>query len=171
MRLVLTTSLCALAPLLFTGCGGSLSLHPVKGMVKFADGTPVPHASILLTPVDGAANPNLSCKGTVKDGAFTIMTGDKEGAPAGKYKVSFSSGVDPSMIGAGKVPNMADMMKRVVAAKYEDPAKTPLEKEVTSGTNEWNDLSVEKPGPGEEMMGPSEGGPPAGLPSGAPSGR
>ena len=134
------------------------------------------HASVAT---DGAAS-KLNAKWTYQDGQ-TVDSQDKDvaagpqttdfsiskpdGWPAGKYKVTFSTGAPK--IEPGKTPDMMEMMKRVVAPKFEDPAKTPLEKEVVSGSNDWNDLQVEKPAPGEESMIPS-GGPPPGVPSGTP---
>lgn len=163
MRLAILSMVAALG-LMTTGCGGGAgSLNTVKGTVKYADGSNVNGAEIVLTPEGGSAN--TISKGTIKDGAFTIMTGDKEGAPAGKYKVTImtSQNIDPTKYDPANPPDFSKGMKRAVAKKYEDPDQSGIVKEVTSGTNDWGEIKVEKPSPEEEMMGPAGGiGNPAG---------
>jgi hypothetical protein len=112
--------------------------------VKYKDGTPVPSASITFHPSTPSED---STVGQVKDGKYSLKTGEKEGAPAGTYKVTLGAGAatldlsNPQAIG-----KMADMsgMKAPVAAKYADKGQTPLTAEI-KGDNAALDFEVEKP--------------------------
>jgi Carboxypeptidase regulatory-like domain len=69
------------AILALTGCGGSLS--KVNGVVKL-DGVPVEGATVTFTSEDGkAAYAGFSDA----SGNFTLAAGEKQGVPAGTYKV------------------------------------------------------------------------------------
>jgi hypothetical protein len=69
------------AILTLTGCGGSVV--KVNGVVKL-DGTPVEGATVTFASEDG----KVACAGfTDPAGNFSLSAGDKEGVPAGTYKV------------------------------------------------------------------------------------
>jgi len=69
------------AILALTGCGGSLS--KVNGIVKL-DGVPVEGATVTFTSEDGKS---AYAGFTDASGNFTLAAGDKQGVPAGTYKV------------------------------------------------------------------------------------
>jgi hypothetical protein len=76
------------------GCSKSLpaarELHPVKGKVVWADGSPVRWAIIRIEPLDPAIGNEAT--GTIRqDGTFGIATYSRsgnDGAVAGEYKVT-----------------------------------------------------------------------------------
>jgi hypothetical protein len=75
-----------------SGCGGGPKLHPVQGKVTLQDGTPVKYGHVILhaDASKGNASKEVS-QGTIRNGDYTIMTGGREGAPPGSYKVSIEA--------------------------------------------------------------------------------
>jgi hypothetical protein len=82
------------------GCGpDGPKLYPVEGKVTLKDGTPVKAGHVILHPDAGNGNKSREvCQGTIQDGAYSIRTGARDGAPPGKYKVIIEAvaGVDAS---------------------------------------------------------------------------
>lgn len=84
-----------LAALGLAGCGGngdaastSTALHPVKGSVQLESGKPVTSGRVVFVSADGLS----SSTGTLgSDGTFEIKTAERDGAPAGEYKVRVES--------------------------------------------------------------------------------
>jgi hypothetical protein len=75
------------------GCGPSgPKLYPVRGKVTLKDGTPVKYGHIILhaDARKGNATQEVS-QGTIRDGEYTVMTGTREGAPPGAYRVSIEA--------------------------------------------------------------------------------
>lgn len=72
------------------GCGPSgPDLVPVSGTVAFANGKPVSGGVIEFAPETGPA-----ARGAIgPDGRFTLTTGDRPGAVAGKHRVTVVQGV------------------------------------------------------------------------------
>lgn len=71
------------------GCSKGPALHPVVGKVTFK-GKDVGGATVIFHPKEGDPVKTPRSTGfTAEDGTFKLMTGDKAGAPAGAYKVTF----------------------------------------------------------------------------------
>jgi hypothetical protein len=75
------------------GCGpAGTKLYPVQGKVTLNDGTPIKYGHIILhaDTTKGNTTKEVS-QGTIRNGEYTIMTGAREGAPAGAYRVSIEA--------------------------------------------------------------------------------
>src|SRR5688572_25389543 len=99
-RKVARGAILLLAAVGLAGCGEKgPHLAPVQGKVSLTDGTPVVYGHVILHPDLSRGNTSLEMsQGTIRDGVYTIMTGAREGAPPGKYKVSIEAAkeVDPN---------------------------------------------------------------------------
>ncbi len=75
------------------GCGPSgPKLYPVQGQVTLTDGKPIAYGHVILHPDAGKGNTSQEvCQGTIRDGSYVIMTGARQGAPAGAYKVTIEA--------------------------------------------------------------------------------
>ncbi len=114
------------------GCGSDgPKLVPVSGKVTIGD-KPLSTGSVLFKP-DGAKG-NTSTRdifGHIKeDGTYTLVTGKKEGAPLGWYKVAIqaSEPVDPNNVRAAP--------KSLVNKKYTKPETSGLSVEVVDSPAE-----------------------------------
>lgn len=119
------------------GCGGGKKmppLNPVSGKVT-VDGQPLTVGQVTFTPdiaipTDDAKKegPGVGpSSGTINsDGTYKLFTGGKEGAPAGKYRVT----VTPSMVPAAdaKAPPPLGFNRM-----YSDNRNSPLKVEVPTG--------------------------------------
>ena len=128
------------------GCGGGapFTIEPVTGKVTYNDGSLIQADRIVVTFVPQgvkAAGRDVAAAATgdvnVSDGAFAGLTTQKhhDGAIVGKHKVlvqAFKTG--PAGVGE---PIAA------VPAIYAKAATTPLEEEVTNGTNHF-EIKIEK---------------------------
>ena len=76
-----------------SGCGQSgPKLYPVKGRVTLTDGSPVKYGQIILHADASKGNTTKEVsQGTIRNGEYTIMTGAREGAPPGAYRVSIEA--------------------------------------------------------------------------------
>jgi hypothetical protein len=142
---------CVLA---IVGCGGDSAKYlPVSGMVTL-DGAPLKSGAIAFAADMGNDYKGTNTpSGTITDGKYKVMTGNKDGAPVGKWKVTITgaapmgmgAGGPVSTPGAGPLPPPAGMGGTQIAPKYMDPAKTPLKVEVKDGMDPKQfDLSVTK---------------------------
>lgn len=105
------------------GCGGGWGT--TSGTVTL-DGTPLKEGAIAFHPSgDGPTS-----YGTVTDGAFTISTGQKDGLPAGKYRVTVSASTIPK-------EGTNEQSKLLTPAKYSKADSTDLEADVKSGSNSF----------------------------------
>jgi hypothetical protein len=133
-------AICALA-----GCGGApFTIEPVSGKVTYKDGSLIRADRIVVTLVPQgvkAAGKDVAAAArgdvNVLDGTFAGLTTQKhhDGAIVGKHKVlvqAFKTG--PAGVGE---PIAA------VPAIYAKAATTPLEEEVTTGTN-YFEITIEK---------------------------
>jgi hypothetical protein len=129
---------CLVAVSMFSGlsCSDSSStLHPVQGKVLL-NGAPLAGALVTLHPKDGADIRTIPSTGLSKeDGTFTILTGDKPGAPAGSYVVTIIC----TEVLKGKEgvistapPETQDRLK----GAYADKAKSNITVEVKKGPNQ-----------------------------------
>lgn len=78
-------TLLLLAALVISGCGaGEPAVYPVTGVVQFRGGKPLTAGLLEFAPLDGgpAARGKLN-----PDGTFTVSTGDRPGAVAGKHRI------------------------------------------------------------------------------------
>ena len=117
--------------LTFTGCAGDWG--GASGTVTL-DGAPLKDASISFVPVDGGA----TAYGQVKDGAFALNTGQKDGLKAGKYRVAISASTVPQM-------GSKDAAKLLTPKKYSSPETSGLEEEVKPGSNSFKFELSSKP--------------------------
>jgi hypothetical protein len=83
------------------GCGRGLPvLVPVRGKVTLPSGTPIHNGSVTLYPdtAKGNKSKELPIGAIDAQGNFTVMTGTREGAPPGWYKVAISAAeqIDPN---------------------------------------------------------------------------
>ncbi len=116
----------ALLPLGFlalAGCGGSWG--SASGTVTL-DGTPLKDGIITFHPAGGGA----TAYGMVKDGSFSIATGQDGGLATGEYKVTVSASTIPKE-GTGETA------KLLTPVKYAKPESTDLEAVVNSGPNSF----------------------------------
>jgi hypothetical protein len=119
------------------GCGKKMPpLSPVSGKVT-VDGKALTAGQVALIPdvgiptqesaKDQAPTAGLSAGQISSDGTYKIFTAGKEGAPAGKYRVT----VTPSMMPSAdpKTPPPVGFNR-----EFTDPRKTMLKIEVPSGS-------------------------------------
>jgi hypothetical protein len=119
-----------------TGCngGGGPETHPVTGKVTI-NGQPADGLQVTFNPVEPgkeAASGNVG-----PDGKYTLYTGiqGKEGAPAGKYKITFSDPSDSSYMDPGASGDPTKSASGRVPAEYRTASSSPKEVEVTAGPN------------------------------------
>jgi hypothetical protein len=132
LRLLLGSALALAA----ASCSSDDSLHPVSGKV-LVGGQPAAGA-LLVFHREGATIHNIPSTATVEpDGSFVVSTGDKKGAPAGKYAVTVvwpePKKLSQQEIMMGANPN--DGPDRLKGA-YDSPKKTSVRVEIKSGANE-----------------------------------
>jgi hypothetical protein len=118
----------SLAAIGLSACGGSgPKLVPVEGRVTLTDGTPVAYGHVILHPDAGRGNASKEvCQGMIRDGRYTIMTGARQGAPVGAYKVSIEAAKEVD-------PNNPYFTEWLADEKYIDPSRSNLTMEVVEG--------------------------------------
>ena len=127
--------------LLATSCSSSDTLHPVQGKVLL-DGSPLQGALVTLHPKSGGDLKTIPSNGLSKeDGTFTIMTGDKPGAPAGEYVVTIICSEivkpKPGTISTAE-PESVDRLKGTYANK--DNSKIVVQ--IKSGPNQLEPFNL-----------------------------
>lgn len=128
------------------GCSGNNGLAPVTGKVTY-QGQPVSGATILFMG-EGAARPATAVSGP--DGGYSLQTLDASGAAPGAYTVVISKNEAPPEV--AEPPSMEEAAKqakrpppapkRLVPAKYEDAARSPLKFEVKAGQKNVFDIQL-----------------------------
>jgi hypothetical protein len=75
------------------GCDpGGPKLYPVRGKVTLKDGSPIKFGHVILHADASKGNTSQEIsQGTIRNGEYTIMTGAREGAPLGAYRVSIEA--------------------------------------------------------------------------------
>lgn len=132
-RLLVICAACFFVP----GCG--VAQYPVTGSVllegKAFTGK---EGAVVLRPDAGKGNTaNVAPLGVLQpDGRYNILTNGQPGAPAGWYKVVILA------TEAGSNPN--EEPRRVLNARYEKEATTPLAIEVVAGRNGDYDLQLSR---------------------------
>jgi hypothetical protein len=115
----------------------------VSGKVTYR-GAPVAGAIVTFVP-EGQGRTATATTGAA--GVFSLTTVDSSGAMPGKYKVTvdkvaYPAGGSSSMEEAARGNPAESQAKRVLPAKYAQPASTPLAIEVPSGGKQDLDLTL-----------------------------
>jgi hypothetical protein len=139
---ILGSCLVVLAAMSGLSCSDSAAtLNPVQGKVLL-NGQPLAGAMVTLHRKEGADVSTMPSTGLSKDdGTFTIMTGDKAGAPAGSYVVTIiCSEVVKSKEGmiSTAAPETQDRLK----GAYADRSKSNLTVEVKKGPNQLEPFNL-----------------------------
>jgi hypothetical protein len=119
-----------------TSCSSGDSLHPVRGKVM-VKGQPAVGASLVFHR-EGATIKDIPSTGTVgADGTFSLSTGDKTGAPVGKYIVTVvwpepKKLTEKEIMMGGNPNDGPDRLKGV----YDSPQKSSIRAEIKSGDND-----------------------------------
>ena len=131
------------------GCqDGRQATYPARGVVRFADGTPVRSGTVEFR----SESCGSIARGTVdRDGSFILGTYETaDGAVAGPHKVIVVQFVSPAVFNAGKRVDAADAEAHagheganLVAPQFAHYATTPLSAEVTPGTSNHIELEVQ----------------------------
>ena len=114
-------SLLPILGLAVAGCGGGSAT--CSGTVTL-DGVPLKEGIITFDPYTHGPD----AYGQVKDGAFTISTGQKEGLDSGRYRVSISASTIPQM-------GTKEQAKLLTPKKYASFDTSGLEADVKPGSN------------------------------------
>ena len=123
----------SLAVIAVPGCGRS-GLHPVRGRVAFADGSPLPTGRVVVSYGDGTAS-----SGSVNlDGNFSVGTLKmSDGMRPGTYRVAVKDAY------VEEVKNGRPVSVPLIHKRFADPATSGLEFTVPEKTV-W-EIVVEKP--------------------------
>jgi len=130
--------LVALLPVCGPGCSSSDSLQSVEGKV-LVDGKPAKGAVVFFHLKGGDAIKSQRPSGVAgEDGAFSLTTGTKDGAPAGEYIVTLIWPGEPVVKAKGKLsgtdleePERPDRL----GGRYADAKTSKLQATVRSGRN------------------------------------
>lgn len=127
MRSSLSGFLVTLTAIGLCSCGPTgPKLFPVQGKVVLTDGTPIAYGHVILHPDAESGNTSQEiCQGTIQDGSYTIMTGARTGAPAGKYKVCIEAAKETDANNPYVTEWLAD-------EKYINPSRSNLKMEVVA---------------------------------------
>jgi hypothetical protein len=122
-------------------CSGSAALNPVRGKVVYK-GQPLAGALVTFHPKGGGGLKSVPSTGLTKDdGTFAVVTGDKEGAPAGEYVVTV---ICSENVGAKKgaistaMPDTQDKLKGAYASKE----SSRLSVTIKSGENQLDPFDL-----------------------------
>ena len=135
------------APLLvLAGCGDGPALHSAGGTIT-RNGEPLADAVVIFAPSDGAT---VGAEGvTGPDGKYTLSTGGRSGAPAGKFQVSVTKASPTAVVPEAfkDDPSMADMAPQVGKPKKktptkDDPVNALFDAEIAAGDNKALDFDV-----------------------------
>jgi|SRR5262245_8148934 len=126
-----------------TSCSSGGSLYPVRGKVS-VNGKAAAGANLIFHPEGGDMKSVPATATAGPDGTFTLVTGDKHGARAGKYVVSVTwpdPAKKPTEAQAmmGMAPDAPDLLK----GRYSDPKQSKLRAEVKSGENDLEPFDLQ----------------------------
>lgn len=139
--------------LMLAGCGDDTAPpdkpYPVSGKVVYEDGSAVPGGFVYFDYFDpeGKSNKRYHASSPINaDGTFALsFAGDKDGAPAGKYKVWFGPLPQEGPANESETPaEDPPPPTYAVAEEFRDKTTTPLEVEVKPEKNNLT-LTVKKP--------------------------
>jgi hypothetical protein len=125
-----------LAALACTSCAKE-SFNPVQGKILDNKGQPLEGAVVTFHPRGGAKSIKLLLPvgRSGSDGAFTLTTGDKEGAPAGEYVVTVIC-PEEAKLPKGKISTAPPESKDRFEGAYANPASSRLQAQVKAGPNQ-----------------------------------
>lgn len=134
------------------GCGDSKkTTYKASGVILYDNGQPVKNVTLAFVPVGGFVEGEMLPQATTdENGKFEISTyGEKDGAPAGEYKVTLSASVAMLKPPApSEKPSAGPMtmpqMKVDAPQDYLMKDKTPLRVKITSGDNSGIKLEVKR---------------------------
>jgi hypothetical protein len=115
---------------------GKEELNPTEGKVLYK-GQPLAGALVTFHPKGEASATAVRPTGLSKeDGTFTVMTGDKNGAPAGEYVVTIICSEVPAESKKEKDFATGGMeTKDRLQGAYADHSKSKITVQIKSGTN------------------------------------
>jgi hypothetical protein len=117
-------------------CSSDNGLNPVHGKVLYK-GEPLKGVLVTFHPKEEDINFVRPVGLTGEDGAFSLTTGDNEGAPAGEYVLTFICSEDaPSPKSKAMSMNMSVESVDRLKGAYAERSSSTIEIEVKPGTNE-----------------------------------
>lgn len=131
---------------LAAGCGtrgGRVPTHPARGQLFF-DGKPIPHAIVVLHPVEESKPDVPRPRATVgPDGSFVVETYDAgDGAPAGEYLVTVEWWLSPA---SAKVPGSYELPPtNRLPARFSKAATSGLRIRIQEGDNAIGALHLKR---------------------------
>jgi hypothetical protein len=124
-------TLLALAAL--AGCSPQEKLNPVTGKVLF-QGEPL--AGALVSFHTGGSQPYVATGLTKEDGTFSVVTGESEGAHAGKYKVTVMCHVPVKSQATGMAFGGMEETEDRLKGAYSNFKTSTIEVEIKEGPNQ-----------------------------------
>lgn len=122
----------AIVLVLLAGCADGARLWPASGKVLFRDGRPPGGGVVELKPLGAEGRP---ARGAIRpDGGFSLETGGRQGARAGRYRVA----VFPPLI-VGHTPHGGGLAPRY--ARFDESG---LEIEIPRGGTDALSVTVEE---------------------------
>jgi hypothetical protein len=125
--------------------GGGPKLNPVKGTLLYHN-KPLPDATVSFHRLDAGHFDPPSTGLTDEDGSFTLVTGDREGAPAGEYKVTVACVEEAQPKGKAKTkkfsldnPAFTDRLK----GAYVSVDRSKISVQIKNGTNRLDPINLE----------------------------
>ena len=124
-RLLMLVAAALLLPL--AGCARGPTLLSVRGKVTLPGGKPVHNGTVTFYPdvTKGNSSKELPIGQIDEQGNFTVMTGAREGAPPGWYKVAISAAEKTD-------PNNLYITDWLIHEKYNNPEMSKLTAEVVA---------------------------------------
>jgi hypothetical protein len=139
-----------------TGCGPSY--YPVKGKVMVGD-KPAVGALVMFFP-EGERPPKYTPPAATvgEDGTFTLSTGSKVGAPAGKYIVTVTWPAPPKKVSEKELAQgLGEDGPDQFNGKYATPDQSKLRAEVQTGETNLEPFNLTLPEPVNPKIGPKFG--------------
>src|SRR5262249_11617132 len=118
-------------------CSRGPALNPVQGKVIYKD-QPLKGAVVTFHPKEGDKYHTVRPVGlTNEDGTFTLKTGEKDGAPAGEYVVTFiCSELTDAPAGTKIITTGAPETRDRLEGAYANAATSNLKITIRSGNNQ-----------------------------------
>lgn len=130
-RSTLSSAFALIVACLCLGCSNQPTTYPIKGTVRFSDGTPVQFGEIETLQCEM----KLNARGTIrKDGSFELSTfGVKDGAVEGKHKVVINQFSAGPLTGNVEFETIEHSHGHEIAKRYRSYGDSPLEFEIIPG--------------------------------------
>lgn len=121
-------------------CNKTEGLNPVQGKVRY-QGKPLAGALVSFHPSGGMRDPSTGM--TKEDGTFSLVTGEINGAVAGKYTVTIMCQVptkaQPTGTSFGGMPETEDMLK----GAYSNKSSSKITVDVKDGPNQLEPFELQ----------------------------